>query len=151
MIRINGKPIWFRALALLFLAVVIFCAGHACKSGLNSIFWILGACAFAGGINLLWGHSQGSKICPNCNDDFTSCPAIFCHNCGQPLKDARCEACSVDWNFAASLGRKSEVTGNGLPIIYCPGCGTFLDTEHYRKDSEPWYLRHKSPATDFIK
>jgi hypothetical protein len=51
----------------------------------------------------------------------------------------------------ASLGRGSEITGNSLPIIYCPGCGTSVETEHYRKNSEPWYLRHKSTARDLIE
>jgi hypothetical protein len=156
MIRINGKPIWFWALTFLFFAAIIFCAWQAYSShgrnlGLNSIYWIFGAGAFGGGIKLLLSLSLGSKICPNCKKDFTICPAVFYHNCGQPLKDSRCEACNVNWHFVASLGRGSEITGNSLPIIYCPGCGTSVETEHYRKNSEPWYLRHKSTARDLIE
>jgi hypothetical protein len=154
-IRINGKPIWFWALAFLFLAATLYCAWRAYAShgqnlGRDSILWIFGAVVFSGGIQLLLNLSLGSKICPNCKKDFTICPAVFCHNCGQPLKDSRCEACNVNWHFVASLGRESEIIGNGLPIIYCPGCDTFLNTERYRKNSEPWYLGHKSRARDLI-
>jgi hypothetical protein len=150
MIRINGKPIWIWVLAFLFLVGVLFCAWQAYKGGLNSIFWIFGAGAFGGGIKLLLSLSLGSKICPNCEKDFTICPAVFCHNCGQPLKDSRCESCNVNWHFVASLGRESEITGNKLPIIYCPGCGTFVETEYYRRNSEPWYLRHKNWSTVIV-
>jgi len=150
MIRINGKPIWIWILAFLFLAGILFCAWQIYKGGLHSIFWILGAGAFGIGIKLLLNLSLGSKICFNCEKDFTICPAVFCHNCGQPLKDSRCEACNVNWHFVASLGRESEIIGNKLPIIYCPGCGTFLETERYRRNSEPWYLRHKNWHTVLI-
>ncbi|HUA37415.1 MAG TPA: zinc ribbon domain-containing protein [Candidatus Sulfopaludibacter sp.] len=151
MIRINGKPIWFWALAFLCFAGILFCAWEAYKSGIHSIFWILAAGVFGIGIKLLLSFSQGSKTCPNCNKDIASCPAVFCHSCGQPLKDARCEVCGVDWHFVASLGRPSEIAGNSLPIIYCPNCGTFLNTGRYRENSEPWYLRRKSTARDLIE
>jgi hypothetical protein len=141
MIRINGKSIWFLALAFLFFAGILYCAWQAYAShgqnfGLTSILWIFGAGAFGGGIKLLMRISQGSKICPHCNKDFTSCPASFCHK-----KDSRCEACDVNWHLVAILGRKSGVAGNSLPILYCPGCGNFVESEYYRKNSEPWYLR----------
>src|SRR5580692_5226686 len=146
MISINGKPIWFWTFAFLFFIGVLFCAWQACRGGLNAIFWIFGAGSFGGGIKLLLNLSLGSKICPNCKKDFTICPAAFCHNCGQPLKDSRCETCNVNWHFVASLGRESEIIGNKLPIIYCPSCGAFVESEYYRRNSEPWYLRHRNWA-----
>jgi hypothetical protein len=151
MIRINGKPIWFWVSAFLCFMGILYCAWKAYKSGINSIVWIFAAGLFGVGIKLLLSYSQGSKTCPNCHKDITSCPTVFCHNCGQPLKDSRCEACNVDWHFVASLGRQSEITGNRMPIIYCPGCGALLDTEYCRKNSEPWYLRHKSTSRDLVE
>jgi len=151
MIRINGKPIWFWASAFLCFVEILFCAWKAYKSDINSIFWIFTAGIFGVGIKLLLSSSQGSKTCSNCDKDITSCPALFCHNCGQPLKDARCESCGMDWHFVASLGRQSEIAGNSLPIIYCPSWGTFLNTGRYRKNSEPWYMRRKSTARDLLE
>ncbi len=71
--------------------------------------------------------NRASPICPNCKRDITLCHADYCHVCGNPLHNKRCQVCAVDDSWTGYL-RPLGSTGNSRRVAYCPGCGVFLDS-----------------------
>src|ERR1035441_7293661 len=71
---------------------------------------------------------RASPICPNCGQNIRFCTAAFCHVCGKPLANGRCEGCGVG-NSWTSLFRPYAKAGSLRWIAYCPGCGVCLDSK----------------------
>ena len=73
-----------------------------------------------------------APICPHCQKNIRYCPAVYCHVCGEPLHGARCERCGVNQSWTHGFGQASETSGNRQPIMYCPGCAVFLESDFRR-------------------
>ena len=71
---------------------------------------------------------RASPICPNCRQNIRFCAAAFCHVCGKPLANGRCEGCGVSNSWRA-LFRPYAKTGSFGWVAYCPGCGVCLDSK----------------------
>lgn len=78
----------------------------------------------------LW--SKGSPCCPNCRQDVTNCRAMYCHFCGEFHKARACPRCGTEEGGKLD----SPVIIIQKPILYCPGCGVFLNTSFYRHEAE---------------
>jgi len=130
----NTRP---RRGAMNFIAVACFVGFGICAWSLyytkqTPWMWL---CVFAiclGGFSFAVKRHKGTTQCPNCHNDFTYCPEVYCHVCGKQLEKKRCESCAVDWSWIGCLGQSSDVIGNKSPIQYCPGCGVLLNSEHHR-------------------
>ncbi len=109
------------SLALLVL-VFLWNALGVGAPGASLIF--LGFFAFLG----YQAWQRASPICPNCKQNIRFCAPVFCHVCGQPLRNQRCESCEVD-NSWTSFFRPYSNAGNFRWITYCPGCGVHLDAK----------------------
>lgn len=73
-----------------------------------------------------------APVCPNCNQNITTCPPVHCHVCGEPLNRGRCEHCGVDVSWTIVFRSVSESAGNQAPITCCPGCGVLLQSNFHR-------------------
>ncbi len=73
-----------------------------------------------------------SPICPNCNQNITLCPANYCHICGEPLKNGRCNTCGVDNSWTGFLNPYAGL-GNYRWMTFCPDCGAHLDSKIPRR------------------
>ena len=148
MISINGKPAWYYVVAFIFFVVILFCVWEAFEGGAARNTWLVVAAGCAVILKTLDRCTKGTTKCPNCKNDFTTCRPAYCHCCGQPLTALRCDACAVDWNWYSKIGIGSEAAGNSSEIAYCPACGTFVESEHRRSGSEPWYARTEAVSTE---
>jgi len=69
-----------------------------------------------------------SPVCPNCKIDITLCSVSYCHVCGGPLRNGRCEDCLVNISQTNVFGRYLN-SGNFRWITFCPGCGVRLNAK----------------------
>jgi len=79
-------------------------------------------------------YAKGSPACPNCRQDVTNCAARFCHLCGRELRTSVCAHCGADPTWTAEfqpIGRQHQ------PILFCAGCGVYLNSPFYRFENEP--------------
>lgn len=74
---------------------------------------------------VLWQRAR--PICPECHQNIRTCPAEFCHVCGQALGQQRCTDCGVDDSWLGWLHPHSNRSFRW--ITFCPGCGVELDTK----------------------
>ena len=127
------------AAVILFACVILSVVGMFVGTLITHILALVGMLVFSSALIALLHFSRGAIQCPKCRQDFTNCSAVYCHNCGRALRSERCEPCGVNWNWTTALSDASESQGNRHRILFCPGCGAFLGSEHYRAGSEPWY------------
>ena len=121
------------AVALFALAVVPAVWAMFTRDWRVALFWMVPAGL---GILLLKGllrYSKGTPHCPNCQQNVTDCPAVFCHLCGATLKTRVCDHCGADPTWTAGF----QDIGLRQHITFCPGCGVYLSTPFYRFEDQP--------------
>ena len=125
---------WVRAAAVVLFAVAAVPAAWAMftRDWRVGLFWLVPAGL---GLALLKGlllYSKGSPRCPHCQQDITNCGAAYCQLCGEVLKAGVCARCGLDHTWTAGFQSMSLRE----PILYCPGCGVYLNTTFYRYEQE---------------
>jgi hypothetical protein len=132
--RQNHRKGWAKAAAMVLFAVAVMPAVWAIFSSdwRVRLFWILPA--GLGLVLLRWLrlYSKGSPRCPHCCQDITDCGAAYCHLCGEAAKGAVCARCGADESWTAGF----QSVGLRQPILYCPGCGVYLNSTFYRYEQE---------------
>ena len=124
-----------------FLAVACFVGAGLFAWGMSSTkqhewIWFIGLAICGAGFAFAVQSYKGATRCPRCRQDFTRYTPVSCHVCGNRLENKECKKCAVNWRWDRILGRPSDTTGNGEKIGFCPGCGVFIDSEHYRADAK---------------
>src|SRR6266852_4791332 len=92
------------------------------------LFWLVPAGLGLVLLQWLLFYSKGSPRCPHCSQDITNCCATYCHVCGEALKTRACPRCGLDQSWTAGF----QSIGLREPILYCPGCGVYLNSTFYR-------------------
>ena len=125
---------WVKAAAGLLFVLVVIPAVWAIfsRSWVVRLGWIIPAGLGLVLLRMLMLFSKGSYRCPQCREDITNCTAVYCHGCGQVLEARLCKRCGVDRTWTAAF----DAMPLRDPILYCPGCGVYLNSPFYRGERD---------------
>ena len=125
---------WVKAAASLLFALAVVPAVWALfsRNWMVRLGWIVPAGLGFVLLRALLLYSKGSPSCPHCRDDITNCSAAYCHGCGELLKQGLCPRCGLDRTWTAAF----QPMTLREPILYCPGCGVYLNSTYYRYERD---------------
>jgi hypothetical protein len=96
------------------------------------VFYLIPFIIGSGVLFMYYLLQSKTSRCPSCEQNIKTCLTVFCHVCGEKLKNRRCERCDVDQSWMVAVRPTHEFSGNHEYITYCPQCGVCLNSNFSR-------------------